>query len=91
MFTQQNITAHSTTNSHRQQKTPARHAVTPQTTHVMVRRSDGQQYNLSQDMMAETISQTNHCFSISTHPKIKTKKLASTVSRLSFCQKWQMP
>jgi hypothetical protein len=35
----------------------------------MVRRSAGQHHNLSQDMMAETISQANHCFSISAHPK----------------------
>jgi hypothetical protein len=37
----------------------------------MVRRSAGQQYNLSQDMIAETINQANHCFSISTNPKPK--------------------
>jgi hypothetical protein len=34
----------------------------------MVRRSARQQ-NFSQDMMAETISQANHCFSISAQPK----------------------
>jgi hypothetical protein len=33
----------------------------------MVRRSARQQYNLSQDMMAEAINQANHCFSISLH------------------------
>jgi hypothetical protein len=43
-------------------KTPAIRAVTPQTPHVMVRRSARQQYNLSQDMIAETISHANHCF-----------------------------
>jgi hypothetical protein len=37
----------------------------------MVKRSAGQQYNLSQDMIAETINQSNHCFSISTTPKPK--------------------
>jgi hypothetical protein len=37
----------------------------------MVRRSAGQQYNLSQDMIAETITQTNHCLSISTNPEPK--------------------
>jgi hypothetical protein len=42
------------------------------TPHVMVRCSDGQQHNLSQDMIAETISQANHCFSISTTPEPKT-------------------
>jgi hypothetical protein len=35
----------------------------------MVRRSSRQQ-NLSQDMMAETLSQSNHCFSISASTKI---------------------
>jgi hypothetical protein len=41
----------------------------------MVRRSAGQQHNLSPDMIAETISQANHCFSISTNqePKNSTK------------------
>jgi hypothetical protein len=50
--------------------TPAIQAVTPQTPqtpHVMVRRSASQQYNLSQDIMAEAISQANHCLSILTH------------------------
>jgi hypothetical protein len=40
----------------------------------MVQRSPGQQYNLSQDMIAETIIQENHCFSISTHPKNQNSK-----------------
>jgi hypothetical protein len=35
----------------------------------MVRRSARQQ-NLSQDMMAETLAQANHCFSISANTKI---------------------
>jgi methyl coenzyme M reductase subunit C len=35
----------------------------------MVRRSASQQ-NLSQDMMAETLAQANHCFSISANTKI---------------------
>jgi hypothetical protein len=38
----------------------------------MVRRSAGQKYNLSQDMIAETINQANHCFSIPTTPRPKT-------------------
>jgi hypothetical protein len=54
----------STPNSHRRQKTPARRIVTPQTPHVMVQRS-ARQHKLSQDMMAETINQANHCFAIS--------------------------
>jgi hypothetical protein len=46
---QPNTSTHSTPNSHRRQKTPARRAFTPQTPHVIVRRSAGQQHNLSQD------------------------------------------
>jgi hypothetical protein len=64
----------STPNSHRRQKTPARSIVTPQTLHVMVRRSARQQ-NLSQDVMAETINKANHCFAISAQPQTQyTKK-----------------
>jgi hypothetical protein len=37
----------------------------------MVRRSAGQQYNLSQYMIAETINQATNCFSISTNPEPK--------------------
>jgi hypothetical protein len=62
----------STPNSHRRQKTPARRIVTPQTYHVMVRRSARQQI-LSQDMMVETINQANHCFAISAQPKTQYK------------------
>jgi hypothetical protein len=62
-----------TPNYHRRQQTPARRAITPSTPHVMVRRSAGQQYNLSQDMIDETINQANHCFSIS--KKTRTQKL----------------
>jgi hypothetical protein len=39
-----------------------------QTPHVMVRRSARQQ-NMSQDMMAETITQANHCLSISSQTR----------------------
>jgi hypothetical protein len=87
---QHKITTHSTPNSHRRQKTPAIRAVTPQTPHVMVRRSAGQQYNLSQDMMAETISQANHCFTTSKHLTHQKPKLAAAATRSSLCQKWQM-
>jgi hypothetical protein len=72
-----NTSSHSTPNSHRRQKTSARRIVTPQTPHVMVRRSARQQHNLSQDMMAETISQANHCFSISAQPKTQNSKKPS--------------
>jgi hypothetical protein len=69
------ITSQSTPNSHRRQQTPRRRVVTPQTPHSMVRRSARQQ-NFSQEMMAETLAQANHCFSISaktkyTHPPNK--------------------
>jgi hypothetical protein len=66
---QQIISPHSTPNSHRRQHTPHRRLVTPQTPHGMVRRSARQQ-NLSQDMMAETLAQANHCFSITANTKI---------------------
>jgi hypothetical protein len=67
MSLQHRITTHSTPNSHCRQKTSAIRAVTPQTPDVMVRRSAGQQFNLSQDMMAEAISQAKNCFTISKH------------------------
>jgi hypothetical protein len=69
--TQQAISSHLTPNSNRRQHTPHIRAVTPPSPHVMVRRSAGQQYNLSQDMIAETINQATHCLSISTNPKPK--------------------
>jgi hypothetical protein len=77
LYPQPHTASHSTPNYHRRQKTPARRAVTPQTPHVMVRRSAGQQHNLSQDMIAETISQENHCFSISTNTDPKNSKILS--------------
>jgi hypothetical protein len=75
MSPQPNTSAHSTPNSHRRQKTPARRAVTPQTPHVMVRHSARRQHILSQDMMAEKISQANHCFYISAHPKTQNSEI----------------
>jgi hypothetical protein len=65
----------STPNSHRRQKTPDRRIVTPQTSQIMVRRSARQQ-NLSQDMMAETINQANHCFAISAQSKTQMQQYA---------------
>jgi hypothetical protein len=82
MSPQRNTSAHSTPNSHRRQKTPARRAVTPQTPHVMMQRSARQKHNLSQDMMAETISQENHCFSISAHPKTQNSKIRSSNNKV---------
>jgi hypothetical protein len=78
MSPQPNTSAYSTPNSHQRQKTPVRRAVTPQIPHVMVRRSARQQHNLSQDTMAETISQANNCFSISAHPKTQNSKTGSS-------------
>jgi hypothetical protein len=43
----------------------------------MVRHSAGQQHNLSQDMIAEKISQANNCFSISAHPEPKNSTILS--------------
>jgi hypothetical protein len=78
MSPQPNTSAHSTPNSHRRQKTPTRRAVAPQAPHVMVRRSARQKHNLSQDMMAGTISQANHCFSISAYTKTQNSKTGSS-------------
>jgi hypothetical protein len=43
----------------------------------MVRGSARQQHNLSQDMMVETITQANHCFTISSQPKTHYSKKPS--------------
>jgi hypothetical protein len=71
---QQTTSSHLTPNLHRRPHTPDRRVVTPPTPHVMVRRSAGQKYNLSQDMIAETINHANHCFSIPSNPGTKTQK-----------------
>jgi hypothetical protein len=71
---QPNTSSHSTPNAHRRQKTPVRRIVTPETPHVMVRCSANHRHSLSQDMMAETINQANHCFSISAQPKSQNSK-----------------
>jgi hypothetical protein len=52
---QPTTSSHSMPNYHHRQQTPARRAVAPPTPHVMVQRSAGQQYNLSQDMIAEKL------------------------------------
>jgi hypothetical protein len=88
---QTTTSSHLTTNSLRRTHTPHRRAVTPPTPHVLVRRSASQKYNLSQDMIAETINQANHCFSFPRTPgNEKLKKRSSTMSRSSSCPKWQM-
>jgi hypothetical protein len=76
---QEIISPHSTPNSHRRQQTPHRRVVTPQTPHGMVRRS-ARHHNLSQDMMAETLAQANHCFSISANTKINHPSTPKTES-----------
>jgi hypothetical protein len=86
----QTTSSHLTPNSHCRPHTPHRRAVTPPTPHVMVRRSASQKYNLSQDMIAETINQDNHCLSFPTTPDNKTTKRSSTRIGSSSCQKWQM-
>jgi hypothetical protein len=71
---QQTTSSHLMPNSHHRPHIPHIRAVTPPTPHVMVRRSASQKYNLSQDMIAETINQANHCFSFPTSPSNKTQK-----------------
>jgi hypothetical protein len=71
---QQIISSHLTPISHRRPHTHHRRAVTSPTPHAMVRRSASQNYNLSQDMIAETIHQANHCFFFPTTPGKKTQK-----------------
>jgi hypothetical protein len=71
------LPSQSTPNSHHRQNTPVRRIVTPQTPHVMVRRS-ARQTNLSQDMMAETINQAHHCFTISAQTKYTQQPSANT-------------
>jgi hypothetical protein len=73
---QPNTSLQSPPKSHRRQKNLARRIVTPQTPHVMVRRSS-RQHNLSQDMMAETINQENYCLAISAQPKTQYSKKPS--------------
>jgi hypothetical protein len=73
------ISPHLTPSSHRMQHTPHRRILTPQKPNGMVRCSSRQQ-NLSQDMMAETMSQANHCFSISASTKISHSTTPTTES-----------
>jgi hypothetical protein len=75
---------------HLRPHTPHIRAVTPPTPHAMVRRSASHKYNLSHDMIAETVNQANHCFSSLMNTSTKTQKRSSTMSRSSSCLKWQM-
>jgi hypothetical protein len=81
IYLQPNTSLQSRPNSHRRQKTPARRVVTPQTPHVMVRRS-ARRKKLSEDMLAETINQANYCFAISAQPKIQYSKKPSDNTRV---------
>jgi hypothetical protein len=63
-----------TPHSHRRPHTPHNRAVTPPPPHDMVRRSASQKHHLSQDMIAETVNQANHCFSFPTSPSTKTQQ-----------------
>jgi hypothetical protein len=71
---QQTTSSLLTPNSHRRPHTPHRRAVTPPTPHVMVRRSASHKYIFSQDMIADTSNQANHCFYFPTRPSTKTEK-----------------
>jgi hypothetical protein len=82
------ITSQLTPNSHRRQHTPLRRIITPHTPHVMVQRS-ARQHNVSQGMMAETITQANHRFSISSQTKY-THQSSTQILTLSFYRKWHM-
>jgi hypothetical protein len=70
----QTTLSHLTPNSHHRPHTPHRRAVTPSTPDVMVRRSASKKYNFSQDMIAETIYQANHCFYFPRTSSNKTQK-----------------
>jgi hypothetical protein len=72
------ISPHSTPSWHRRQPTPHRVVFTP-LSHGMVRHS-ARQHNLSKDMMAETLAQANHCFSLG-----KLHMLSLIKSNISHC------
>jgi hypothetical protein len=76
-----------TPNSHRRAHTPHRRAVTPPTPHVMVRHSANQKYNLSQDMIAETINQANHFFSFPMTSGNKTQVKANHKNQIIIMPK----
>jgi hypothetical protein len=63
-------------NSHRRLHPTPCLAVTPSTPHIMVRRSATQQH-FSSDMLADTVQQANHVFSLPAGPAIKTAKNAT--------------
>jgi hypothetical protein len=75
MSPQHNNHSDSIPNSHRRLNIPSVRpsvrAVTPHTPYAMARRSATEQFNLSQDLMAQALNQANHCFSISPHKQNK--------------------
>jgi hypothetical protein len=81
---QQTTTEILTPNSHRRTHNTPRRAVTPPTPHTMVSRSAVQQHNVSQDMIAETVHQANHCFSFPTSPRAKTNEKAIKNEQVSI-------
>jgi hypothetical protein len=68
---QPTVTTITTQNSHRRLSPTSARAVTPNTPHAMIRRSSNQK-NLTNYMLAETIQQANHLFSLSTGPTIRS-------------------
>jgi hypothetical protein len=75
---QHNNHSDSVPNSHRRLTIPSIRAVTPQIPNAMVRRSATQRYNLSHDMMAESLNQAHHCFSISPNEQKQQTKSSMT-------------
>jgi hypothetical protein len=74
MFPHHNNHSDTVPNSRRRLNIPSMRAVKPQIPHAMVRRSATQQHNISEDMMAESLSQANHCFSISPNEQKQKNK-----------------
>jgi hypothetical protein len=66
-----------TPNSHRRSSTTPDIAVTPNTPYAMIRRSTHQK-KLTNDMLAETIQQENHVFSLPTGSTIRLPSLEAT-------------
>jgi hypothetical protein len=74
---QPTVITSTTPNSHWRLSTIPARAVTPNTPHDMIRRSTHQQ-NLTNDMLAETIQQANHVFSLPTGSTIRSPPQEAT-------------
>jgi hypothetical protein len=70
---QPTVTSITTPNSHRRLSPLPARAVIPNKLHALIRRSAHQQ-NLTNDMLAETIQQANHIFSLPTGPTIRSPR-----------------